>query len=153
MCSKIIPTLPKFETTPVGWYIPGHRLYKKPYFDTIGYWDVNYYPLYCLDLDYSIRAKLLHQACVVVNSSFCFEFWSRALYEGVVPVKDMRRMDYFRDKWGQQITDWSGYTVPFNGSFPNKYKGYDTSQIKISTRTGELERIKSLMGSSKVVYG
>ena len=108
MCSKII--LPKFEITPVGWYIPGHRLYKKPYFDSIGYWDVNYYPLYNLDIDYAIRAKLLNQSCVVVNSSFCFEFWSRALYESVVPVRDTRRMTYFRDKWGYNIVNWSGYS-------------------------------------------
>lgn len=144
MYDRLITSLPKFEITQGGCYIPGHRLYKKPYFDVIGYFDVNFYPLYNLDCDYAMRAKLANQNCVIVNSSICFEFWSRALYESIVPIRDIRRHDYYIEKWGDVI-EWNGWSTPFNGRFPVKYRGYDTSNIRISSREGELERIHYLM--------
>lgn len=150
MYSKMIPLLPKLEVVGChghGWYIPGHRIYKYKYFESTGYWDVNFYPLYSMDFDMAMRSKLTNTSCSMLYSSLCFEFWSRALYEGVGPVVDARRDDYYREKWGPNAVDTTGWSIPFNGSFPAKYAGYDTSQVRISSRVGELERIKSLMGS------
>lgn len=125
-----------------GYFVPAHRLYKKDYFDTIGYWDANFYPLYSSDFDYTMRAKLLNKQCDVCFASLSFEFWSRCLYEGAVPIVDVRRDDYYKEKWGD------GWSIPFNGKFPEKYAGYDTSKVKIDSRIGELDRVKQLMVSN-----
>ncbi len=150
MYSRLLPLLEPFPTLAEKWgfFIPGHRLYKKSFFDVVGYWDANFYPIYSTDFDVTMRAKLLNQPCDVAFSSLAFEFWSRVIYEGLVPVVDVRRDDYYRDKWGEHATDVKGWDVPFNGKFPDKYKGYDTSKVKIDSRNGELERVKQLMGSN-----
>lgn len=153
MYSRLTPKLPEFSVRPIegeGWYVPGHRVYRYEYFEKTGYWDANFYPLYAMDFDMAMRAKLTNQKCYIVYSSLIYEFWSRGLYEGIVPFKDKRRDDYLKDKWGPHLVGTNGWDVPFNGTFPDKYKGYDTSQVRISTREGELERIKYLMGSSFV---
>lgn len=145
MYSKMVPTMPPFRYDFWGYFIPGHRVYKKAYLDAVGYFDANFYPIYHVDFDYAIRAKILSQPCDIVPSSFVFEFWSRVLYEGKVPIRDVRRDDYFHEKWGSgadnEKYDW---TVPFDGKFPDKYKGYDTSNVVISSRVGELERVNQL---------
>jgi hypothetical protein len=101
-----------------------------------------------MDFDYAMRAKLTNQRCHIVYSSLIFEFWSRVLYESPIKIHDVRRDDYLKDKWGSHLVGTNGWDAPFNGKFPDKYKGYDTSQVKISTRDGELERVKFLMGSN-----
>ncbi len=154
MLSKIIPTLPIPELVETAsFFPPGHRVYRKAYFDAIGYLDVNYYPVYSADLDYSMRASLTGQKVYVVPSSLCIEFWSRCLYENVAPTRDIRRDDYYREKWGQKAVgfwgpNYEGWSIPFNGDVPDEYVGYDSSQVKITSREGELDRIKFLMGSN-----
>lgn len=153
MYSVLEPQLPEFSVVPCpgdGWYVPGHRVYRYEYFDKIGYWDSNFYPIYSMDFDYAVRAKLTNQRCWIVYSSLIFEFWSRVLYESPTKIHDVRRDDYLKEKWGSHIVGTDGWNVPFNGNFPAKYNGYDTSQVKISSRDGELERIKYLMGSNFV---
>ncbi len=146
MYDRLIPVLAPLYPIGTNWgfFVPGHRLYKKSYFDVMGYWDANFYPLYSCDFDYTKRAKLLSMECDVAFSSLSFEFWSRCLYEGLEPIVDIRRDDYYMDKWGSLEDDWQ---VPFNGVFPDKYVGYDTSKIKIDSRIGELDRVKALMTS------
>lgn len=154
MITKLSATLPKTELIKTGsFFPPGHRVYRKAYFDAIGYFDANYYPVYSADLDYSMRASLTNQEVYVMPSSLCLEFWSRCLYENIAPTKDVRRDDYYRDKWGPLAKgffgdDYKGWTIPFNGNPPSKFDGYDSSKVKITSREGELERIKFLMGSS-----
>lgn len=148
--TKLGPLLPKFDIKVAGdgWYIPGHRLYRYEYFDKLGYWDANFYPLYAVDYDYAIRARLLNQKCFMTASSLVYEFWSRVLYEGSVSIRDIRRDDYLKDKWGTHLVGTKGWDLPFNGNFPDKYMGYDTSKIKIDSREGELERVEYLMNSN-----
>jgi len=148
MCKNLTDVLAMYPTISYNWgfFVPGHRLYKKAYFDALGYWDANFYPVYSTDFDYATRARLLNQPCDLVFSSLSFEFWSRCLYEGVAPVKDIRRDDYYRDKWGITAHDVEDWTVPFNGNVPVKYAGYDTSKLKIDSREGELDRVRQLMG-------
>ena len=150
MYDELVPALQPYPTLATNWgfFVPGHRLYKKAYFDAIGYWDANFYPLYSCDFDWTRRAKLTNQPCDVEFSSLSFEFWSRCIYEGSVPIVDVRRDDYYRDKWGPHASGEDGWDVPFNGSVPEKYAGYDTSQVKIISRDGELERVSQLMGSN-----
>jgi len=152
--SKLTTSLHVDELVKVdSFFPPGHRLYRKSYFDAVGYLDANFYPVYSADLDYSMRASLVGQNVYVALSSVCLEFWSRCLYENIVKVKDIRRDDYYREKWGLQAVgfagpEYSGWRVPFNGNPPSKFDGYDTSQVKISSREGEIERIKQQMVSN-----
>jgi GT2 family glycosyltransferase len=143
--------LPKHEVLSMGdncWFVPGHRIYKYKYFETVGYWDVNFYPIYAVDFDHAVRAKIMNQKCYMLPSSVVFEFWSRTLYEGVVPVIDRRRNDYLIDKWGGDNYVNHKFNVPFNNlGLPKKYEGYDTSSVSILSRVGEKERIKQLGGS------
>jgi GT2 family glycosyltransferase len=147
-------TIPKYNVWQnssdllIYYFIPGHRLYKKSFFDRTGYWDSNFYPLYSMDFDMAVRCKLTNTKPTIVDSSFCLEFWSRTLYEGKAPA-DVRRDDYYVDKWGKKFA-YEYYSTPFNGKIPKKYNGYDTSKVVINSRVGELERIKYLMGSSFV---
>ncbi len=153
MISRLTATLPKNGIINTeSFFPPGHRVYRKSYFDAIGYLDVNYFPVYSADLDLSMRASLTGQKVYVVPSSICLEFWSRCIYENVAPMGDVRRDDYYREKWGPKAAgfwgpSYQGWSIPFNGSFPGKYAGYDTSKVKIDSRNGEISRIKFLMGS------
>jgi len=145
--SKLLPTLPPTTLIETGSFSPpGHRVYRKSYFDAIGYFDANFYPIYSVDFDYTMRASLTGQNVHVVQSSLCLEFWSRCIYEGSVVLRDVRRDDYYREKWGPHAAYTVGWSIPFNGSFPAHHAGYDTSQVRISSREGELERVTQLMG-------
>ena len=143
--SKLV--VPEFEVVPGAWFVPGHRIYRKSYFDANGYWDANFYPVYMVDNDYAMRARMTGTIAYYTQSSVLIEFWSRVLYEGSVPIVDVRREAYFSDKWGPGLA-YDVWEVPFNGEFPAKYAGYDTSQIRIGSREGELDRVKELMGAA-----
>lgn len=127
------------------WHNDSCKLFKKKCFDVMGYWDANYYPGYGVDTDHSWRAERLDERVGIVASCLSFSFWSRTAYESGVFPGNVRRADYRKDKWGP-TPDNKNYDLPFNGKFPDKYKGYDTSQLRIASREGELERIKYLMG-------
>ena len=155
MFGRLVPLLPEVKVEATGSFFPGgHRVYRKSYFDAIGYFDVNFYPVFSADLDYSMRASVTGQEAFVCQASLCLEFWSRCIYENVSKTRDVRRDDYYREKWGPKAVGFAspgyeGWIVPFNGEpQPSKFDGYDASQVRISSREGELERIELLMGSN-----
>jgi len=151
MFANLVPTLPKEDIlTPIegNWFPPGHRVYRKLYFDKIGYFDANFYPVYSTDFDVALRARKTDIKLYVIPSSICLEFWSRVLYEGIEKIHDIRRDDYYREKWGPNAAGAEGWDLPFNGlPQPVKFAGYDSSKVKIDSREGELDRVKQLMGS------
>lgn len=136
------------------WHSDSAKLFKKKCFDVVGYWDANYYPGYGMDTDHCWRALRLDDRVGLVPSAFSFSFWSRTAYESGVYPGNVRRKDYAIAKWGLGATLSSKdprapanpiYDLPFKGRFPAKYRGYDTSQLKIASRDGELKRIHSLI--------
>lgn len=86
-------------------------LYKRSLFDEVGYTDVNFYPAYYIDCDYTIRATLSDtlKYCTVRNACF-FHFWSRTIFQESGGSNDKffnNNKRYYISKWGG---DWGRET-------------------------------------------
>ena len=80
-------------------------LFSRKLFDTIGYIDVNFYPAYFEDNDYSRRAILSNKLKMVkLGYANYFHFWSRTIYEeGMKKTNDKyfpMNKKYYKRKWG-----------------------------------------------------
>jgi GT2 family glycosyltransferase len=86
-------------------------LYKRSLFGVVGYTDVNFYPAYYVDIDYTIRIikSGVLKYCMVRTAAF-FHFWSRTLFQGSGGSNDKffkRNQQYYIGKWGG---DWNSET-------------------------------------------
>lgn len=110
-------------------------LFKKSLFDKIGYVDVNFYPAYFEDNDYSRRAKLSNIKMARYSGAPYFHFWSRTIHEGgMASINDKYfplNKKYYIRKWGGEPGK-EKWNTPFNG----RVSGY-ASEIKVGDR--ELE--------------
>jgi len=110
---------------------------QKSSFDTVGYYDVNFYPAYFEDNDYARRCNLLNVKYGTVASAMFEHFWSRSIYEGGVQALNNRRFpknkEYYVKKWGGGVGE-EQYEIPFN-----------SQGIKISSREHELKVLMGLM--------
>ena len=116
-------------------------VFTKKVFDVVGYVDVNCYPAYFEDNDYSRRAQLLGiKMCRVANARY-FHFWSRTIHQGPDGASDNKffdnTKDFYKEKWGD-LPGKEVYKVPFNGraySYNNvKAKGH----LNIASRKREI---------------
>lgn len=93
-------------------------LFTKELFNKIGYIDVNFFPAYYEDNDYSRRAQLAGiKMCRVTNSVY-FHYWSRTLHQGGMKATNDKyfpmNKSYYIEKWGGEPGKET-YTYPFNG--------------------------------------
>ncbi len=112
-------------------------LFTKHLFQTIGYIDVNFYPAYYEDNDYSHRAQLAGlKLCRLQNSRY-FHFWSRTIHQG-----NMKKINdkYFSMNKSFYIEKWGG--EPGKESFSKPYNGKKGS-LNITSRANEDKIIKS----------
>ena len=82
-------------------------LYKRSLFNDIGYTDVNFFPAYYVDCDYTIRVAISGtlKYCTVINAKF-FHFWSRTLFQESGGSNDKffnNNRSFYIGKWGG---DW-----------------------------------------------
>ena len=106
----------------------------KTVFDKVGYYDINFYPAYFEDNDYSMRCRLLNLKFGTVDSAIFYHFWSRTIHEGGLAQLNSQRFElnrrYYQEKWGGSV-DHETHVKPFNNS-----------DISITDRSYELNILK-----------
>lgn len=81
-------------------------LYKKSYFDIVGYTDVNFFPAYFVDNDLARRIVLSGMKCCTLTNARFFHFWSRTIKQGSggsTPHYFDNNKKYYRQKWGGDV--------------------------------------------------
>jgi len=107
-------------------------LYKRNFFDVIGYADVNFYPAYYTDNDVArriVNSKL--NCCSLTNARF-FHFWSRTIHQETGGSNNHyfeNNRKYYIKKWGGDF-GYEKWELPFAGR-----------PLKIDIREHELEDI------------
>jgi GT2 family glycosyltransferase len=104
-------------------------LYKREYFDIVGYTDVNFFPAYFVDNDLARRIVQSQLKCCTVGNARFFHFWSRVIKQGSGGSTHHyfeNNKKYYKTKWG--------------GDFGSETKPAPT---KISDRIWEAEIINS----------
>lgn len=102
-------------------------LYKKKYFNVVGYTDVNFYPAYFVDNDLAMRIVKSNLRCCTLTNARFFHFWSRTLKQG----SGGSNQHYFENNEGYYKLKWGGKV------------GYETTTppIKIDDRSDEVAAI------------
>lgn len=125
-------------------------LYKKHFFDLVGYNDVNFYPAYYEDNDLARRSVLLNvQSCTIMNSIY-FHFWSRTLKQESGGSNNRffeANRNYYKAKWGGDFGHET-FALPYNGkNYPLNSKVILEPKIKISSREQEKDIIDYWSGN------
>jgi GT2 family glycosyltransferase len=85
--------------------------------ETIGFWDENFWPIYCEDSDYSYRIAVTEGAERIVLQGDTGHFGSVTIVDPVFSEHNARtyptNRDYYRRKWGGDIAR-EVYTTPFD---------------------------------------
>lgn len=112
-------------------------LFTKKLFGEIGYVDVNFYPAYYEDNDYSRRAKLAKLKMCRLQHSKYFHFWSRTIHQGNMKSTNDKYFPmnkrFYIEKWGGE-PGRETFSKPYNGK-----KGH----INITSRANEDKIIQS----------
>ncbi len=115
-------------------------LYKKSFFDKVGYIDVNFYPAYFSDNDMCRRAILSKVTSCSVDNARYFHFWSRTIHQGSGGSTGKyfsANSSYYNLKWGGGFMQET-YQLPFNGEDYQLPNGTMVSSlININTRDRE----------------
>jgi GT2 family glycosyltransferase len=114
-------------------------LYKREFFDLVGYADVNFYPAYYTDNDVARRIVNTGMKCCSLTNARFFHFWSRTLHQG----SGGSNSHFFENNRKYYITKWGGdfgkekWKTPFGGS-PYMFRNLILpSSIKIPSRENE----------------